>query len=206
MYRSFRYFADVSSNNGRINIQDYSRAGHCLLAIKATQGSGYVNPYHSEQCKIAHEFGLTVLHYHWLDTSAVGPQIENFRTTYLPHWRDGDYPGFDAEEEDLTTGFINKTLANYKLLTTHDPVGYVPLVKLEGLVIPGKRLWFPDYNLNQYVPTGNGFKLWSWQFTDGQKGQLPHRCAGIGNCDISVLSRGPALALYIRKIRTRKRK
>src|SRR5690349_10382773 len=101
---NYQFMADVSSNNGNINIPNYSRAGHVVIAIKATQGIGYYNPYHNEWCNLAHEFGLTVVHYHWLVAGeSTQQQLNHFRNIYNRAWRNGDYICFDVEERGTTT-------------------------------------------------------------------------------------------------------
>lgn len=67
--RSASRFVDLSSNNGRIpraRFEHYAKA-HDLVAIKATEGTGYVNPYFAEQVKWCRELGLLVMPYHFAD-------------------------------------------------------------------------------------------------------------------------------------------
>ena len=64
-----RNFADLSSNNGpgALDGPAYARAGHVLLAVKATDGTGYVNPDWAGQVREAHAAGVGVLHYHFAE-------------------------------------------------------------------------------------------------------------------------------------------
>lgn len=202
--------ADVSSNNGTISVANYARAGHVILAIKASQGGSYRNPFHLEQCREAHEFGLTVLHYHFMDPEpGIEIQIANFRDTYLRGWRAGDYASFDMEVPGITTHLANATLDDFHKKTGHEPVLYSDRgfaeSNLKGVVIPGKRFWMADWSSNPLV-LPKQYILWARQYTNGVVGPDPKFYTGIGKCDGSIVTAGVARALYIRKLRTRKRK
>lgn len=206
----YQYAADVSSNNGVISIPSYSRAGHAVLIIKATQGTSYVNPDHFEQANLAHEFGITVVHYHFVEPGDNQAQIDHFRNVYIRAWRKGDYVCGDFEVDGLTGSSTSDFLRKLHAETTHEPILYTYKSFLEnqlrGAVVPGKRLWLADYS--DVAPTydKNLYKLWAWQYTDGKDGPPPHFYTGIGNCDGSIVSRGPAFALHLRKIRTARKR
>jgi lysozyme len=201
--RSYRYMADISSNNGEISIPHYSRAGHAIIAIKATQFTNYVNPYHLRQASEAHDFGLTVVHYHYCQLGQTQQQINHFRNNYLKAWRDGDYICFDIEESDLDLNFSRDILGKAMVQTGHIPLLYSYRNDLETrlLGIKGYKKWVADYSENP-IP----YRVFSRQYTDGKYGPEPHFYSGIGKSDGSVVSAGPALVFYIRKLRTRKRK
>jgi lysozyme len=207
--KSSELMADVSSNNGWISVDNYARAGHVVLAVKATQGQGYTNPYHYDQCNRAHEFGLTVVHYHYCDNTSIQGQINHFRNIYNRAWRNGDYACFDIEEPNLYTAFANSILSNYFAQAQHEPILYTYRAdfeeKLRGVKVPGGRLWIADYSSN-VVHVPKSYTLWARQYTDGKEGPEPHFYSGIGKCDGSYVSAGIAKALYLRKIKTRKRK
>lgn len=209
MSKSYELFADVSSNNGQIDIPHYSRAGHVLIAIKATQGDNYTNPDHLEQCNIAHEFGLTVLHYHFSDLRDSTPQseINHFRDIYNKAWRDGDKTCFDIEDTEYQTPevqYANNILKKYYLQSSRMAALYSNrdklLTTLAGVKVPGDKIWEADYNF------GSPFDNWAKQYTNGETGPEPHFYSGIGKCDGSMIHKPEAVRCYIRKIRTRKRK
>jgi hypothetical protein len=61
-------FADLSSNNGPKTQEDfdrYAKSGHNLVALKATEGPKYVNPFFIEQVRFAKRAGLIVMPYHF---------------------------------------------------------------------------------------------------------------------------------------------
>lgn len=208
--RTYRYMADVSSNNGKIDIAAYSRAGHAVIAIKATQGDHYVNPFHLSQCQEAHRLGLTVVHYHYCSLGNVGSEIRNFRNTYLKGWRKGDYCCFDLEVPGLRIGtYAREILGTFFRKTGHPPILYTYKAyaeeHLKGLRVPGGRWWIAKYS-NGAPTLPKGEVLWAWQYTDGQFGPEPHALAGIGHSDGSIVNVGVSSRLWIRKLRTRKRK
>lgn len=204
---SHRLMADVSSNNGFINIANYSRAGHVALAIKATQGTSYVNPFHQGQANLAHDFGLTVIHYHYCKPGS-NPitEIEHFRHIYSKTWRNGDYACFDIEEPEVTNlNYANHVLAEYHRRSGREPILYTSRGFLEGslhgVVVPGGRIWVADWSSK---PLNYG--VWARQYTDGIIGPEPHYYSGIGRCDGSYITAGVAGVLRLRKFRTRRRK
>lgn len=208
--KSYRLMADVSSNNGQIDVPTYSRAGHAAIAVKATQGEGYVNPLHFDQCRVAHDFGLTVVHYHYCEPgNSISKEIAHFRNIYNKVWRNGDYACFDIEVAGLDTSYANRILREYFNDTRREPVLYTyrdfAEHSLQGVVVPGKRIWLADYSSNP-VHLPKRYTLWARQYTDGAEGPPPHFYSGIGNCDGSVITAGVASALWFRKLHTRRRK
>jgi len=212
--RSFRYFADVSSNNGVISVQHYSEAGHALLAIKATEGTGYVNPGHLKWCEDAHAQGLTVAHYHFCRPGErnIQAELDNFRHAYLSGWRAGDYVVLDLEVDELTSGPLTvESYAKSFLGKVIDQTGHPPVLytyqafreeHLKNLHVPGGRIWLAKYSAGE--PTINHpNSLWAWQYTDGEAGPPPHYYSGIGKSDGSILNLGVAARLWVRKQRTK---
>lgn len=207
---SYRLMADVSSNNGLISVPNYSRAGHVVLAVKATQGIGYVNPFHLSQCNLAHDFGLTVVHYHYCEVgNSIEQEIAHFRNTYIRAWRPGDYACFDIEVNGLTTSYADVILRKYYQDTQREPLLYTYQSffdnQLKGVKIPGNRVWLANYS-PVVIRLPRPYILWAKQYTDGTLGPGPHFYSGIGNCDGSEITAGVASALRLRKVRTKRRK
>lgn len=202
--------ADVSSNNGPVSITNYSRAGHVIVAIKATQGLSYVNPYHLDQANAAHSYGLTVVHYHFVNISADREaEIAHFRNIYNKAWRDGDYIAFDVELGKIPVGEISGMLSRFWLKTGHEPILYTYwsyfLENLHGVRFPGNRLWMANYEENAPIAP-KPYNTVAKQYTDGEVGPEPHFFSGIGKCDGSIITNGIARRLLVRKIRTRRLK
>lgn len=209
MSKSSELMADVSSNNGHIDIAQYSRAGHAAIAIKASQGTGYENPFHDSWSNQAHRFGLTVIHYHFCDASSIQYQIDKFRHVYHKAWRKGDYACFDIETPGLDASFASSILHLYYVETQNFPIFYTYQDdlnnQLRGTKVPGGRLWIANYSSNPLQIPG-GYTVWARQYTDGSAGPEPHFYSGIGNCDGSRITAGVAKALYLRKLATRRKR
>lgn len=200
--------ADVSSNNGSIDLDAYANAGHVAIAIKATEGTNYTNPAHPSWCNWAHRRGLTVCHYHFARPSRrnITAEVDLFHRISRRAWRAGDYLVLDLEKQE------GGSPANYadRFLEQLKPLGH-PLVlytyrafwnehRLATVRLPGGRVWMADYS----EPLSNEHH-WAKQYTDGEQGPLPHHYAGIGDCDGSVLNPTTAALLHVRKIRTGRR-
>lgn len=204
--QSYRLMADVSSNNGPISLENYSRAGHVAIAIKATEGTNYVNPDHFSECNRAHHQGLTVVHYHFSRPTVnnVEAEITSFRHTYLKGWRKGDYVAFDIEVEGTVDlrWYANRILTDFYSQTGHPPILYTYQAFYQEhftkLRFPGNRLWIAKYS--DGTPSEAN---WAWQYTDGKDGPEPHFYTGIGKCDGSVLNPAVAIRLRVRKARRR---
>lgn len=178
-----RYFSDVSSNNGSFSAPQYASAGHTIVAIKATEGTGYTNPFYREWVHDAHEHGLAVIHYHFAlpqdgDPSA---EAEHFISTVRPEFkRPGDYLAFDVEQGTITQAkdWIGPA---YEFVRSQ---GYHPWLYTflsfyeQGLTIPSHEYWLAAWG-NERPSVRRGHNLLAWQYTDGQVGPEPHAFAGI---------------------------
>lgn len=197
--------ADVSSNNGAINLAAYSQAGHAAIAVKATEGTGYTNPFHKRWCDEAHWHGLTVVHYHFArPRGTTGAEVAHFRGAWRSAWRKGDFLALDLEVNE------GRDLAGYAAAFLHALEGFGHPAVLytyrafrdEHLLgVHPKRLWLADYS----SPLSNEHR-WAKQYTDGANGPAPHHYAGIGDCDGSVLNVTTAAILAARKLRTGRRR
>jgi lysozyme len=213
--RNRRYFADVSNNNSAVQVAEYAKAGHVLLATKASEGVSFIDGKHAGWARWAHAEGLTVLHYHFARPDAGNnPAVEagNFARAVRPLLKGGDYLCLDWERKNALRGFTATTWCEafcreVKRLTGHTPIVYasesVFKSDLLGLHIPGGRYWVAKYGPPP-ADVGAGRKVWGWQYTNGQVGNTPHGALGIGSCDMSVLNRRTAVALQLRAWRRRR--
>jgi len=69
---------DVSHHNGAIDWPAVAGAGIALALIKATQGTGFVDPAFERNRNAAVNAGILAVPYHFLDTSDPERQAENF--------------------------------------------------------------------------------------------------------------------------------
>jgi lysozyme len=203
-------FADVSSNNPSFNAVQYASAGHLLIAIKATQGATYVNPSYGRWCVDAHRCRLAVAHYHFVDGVDPVAEAQHFWAETRPHYvAKTDRLVVDIEDPALqklgrdAPGWLHSFDRELHRLSGVWAEGYT----FKDALTPDLRLtsgkwWVASYG-NQW-PSGarralpNG-SLWAWQYADGGPAGPagPRGAAGIGACDMSVLS--PPIVTLLRK-------
>lgn len=208
MLSADNFYGDISSNNGSFNAAQYKSAGHRVIAIKATEGTGYVNPDYSGWVHTAHEHGLSVLHYHFARPENGDPngQVKHFWNVVREHFvRPGDYVFFDVE-----TGPVSEAHAWLKEADSHmsaighvHPWVYCPLSYYEsgGLEVASRNFVIAAWGTHK--PTlRKGDNIAGWQYGDGRYGPngYPRSFAGIpGTADSNLLS--PSLVKYYRKIK-----
>src|SRR3974390_2924902 len=93
-------FADLSSNNAQFDAAKYRAAGHVFVAIKATEGTGYVNPKHRSWCYAAGLHHIGIAHYHFARPdlgSNPTAEARHFLATALPLAGGRDYLVLDYE-------------------------------------------------------------------------------------------------------------
>lgn len=199
MTRYNRYFADVSSAQPDISMSNYAEAGHLLIAIKATEGTTYVNPYHRGQALAAGGKHVAVVHYHYarpdLD-NAPNDEAEHFLSAALPLAGPYDYLVLDFErgippvtprDPSWTAGFDLYVRAHSRFRT----ILYATRSTLQQsdawLPEAPRRVWDADWSEDAaYAPEGYE---WAFrQYTDGVMGPRPHTFAGIGECDGSYMT------------------
>jgi GH25 family lysozyme M1 (1,4-beta-N-acetylmuramidase) len=181
--------ADVSSNQGPIDVAMLHRAGYRALAVKATEGASYVNPYYAAAVDEAHRLGMTVVHYHFGVASATGVgQARHFLAVVTRHvqtrrdWLACDTEGQPASYQQWPQPDGARLFTEAFLHVVWDQAPRVGLLKRrvrrliygppyflrDAGVRPahGERLWVADYSGHpSLIPPG--WKTWTvWQFTD----------------------------------------
>jgi GH25 family lysozyme M1 (1,4-beta-N-acetylmuramidase) len=187
-------FADISDYQDRFNAASYAAAGHTLVAIKATEGTGWVSATHAARCAAAHAHGLEVWHYHFAhpdtDPSEAG-EAGHFWRTVRPHFHPGDRLVLDIElrHPDGPAGLARYTTALDSRLIHISGVhaaGYTydALFRETGGIwqISSGDWWIANYN-GRPSRLGHGRRMIAWQQNDGEVGPGPKRYAGIGQCD-----------------------
>ena len=180
-----RNFADLSSNNGpdALNAAEYAKAGHVLLAIKVTDGTGYKNPDWAKQTHEAHEHHVGVLSYHFAEQGDPAAQAKFFLDTLKSS---GEFHPYDAialdieREQGITnpSAFVGGFDSYCRTEGQKDLVVYTELSYHEehGLAPRNGRLWIADYSARL-----GGY--WADQYSSSA---MVH---GInGPCDVSELS------------------
>lgn len=194
--------ADLSSNNGSFDPHAYSSAGHLIVALKATQGTGYTNPLWNGWAIGSHRANLAVAHYHFYDLGDPIAEAQHFCATIRPHFK----PSRDRVVLDLETGaralwshYAQAFYGEVKRLLGVDTILYSMLSAIGGdIVPPGGMIWPAAWG--SVRPSVAGATVWAWQYTDGSIDPAggPTRAAGVpSSCDMSLLS--PTLTWRLRK-------
>lgn len=89
---------DVSSYNAA----DYGTAGIGFVFVKATEGTGYINPRHAAQVAWGRSHQLVVGHYHFARPGSMSAQVSYFLQHAAP--APGDVLALDWEDGGVTSG------------------------------------------------------------------------------------------------------
>ena len=130
---------DVSSWQGNVNWASHARAGKRFAYVKATEGTGYKNPYFASQYKGAAQAGLIRGAYHFANPSSSGgkKQAQVFARSgggwtadgrTLPGVLDIEYNPYGAtcygKSQARMVAWIRDFTTEYKRLTKRDAVIY----------------------------------------------------------------------------------
>jgi hypothetical protein len=196
------FFADIYEGDENVNLGVYAKAGHKLIALKASEGRTYHDHRFVERWNAAGKQGLTRWAYHFARPSnnrgsdearSFASALRQVQLTandrLVLDWEDPKYsaPGeawiaeFIAELQ--TQGFELRVLYSYGSYLS-ETVSRWPSSK-SGPV----RYWHAAYTQHpeSNIPSFAKPHLRAVQFTDGQSGVEPRKAAGIGPCDINYL-------------------
>lgn len=185
-----RTFADLYEGNAMFDAHHYAEAGAPFIVHKATQGAHHVDARHALRSGLAHELGLAVGHYHFLDLSASAEQqADHFWAQSKAHWAPRDFLIVDCERGGVGTagGNVRQFLIEFDhrlhRVAGRTAIGYSEQSFLHEheLVVVSRKWWVADYGANPSAPP-RGQELWAHQFTD--KGRIAG-CAP--PTDLSVL-------------------
>lgn len=194
-----RYFADISNNNPTFNAGRYAAAGHVLVAIKASEGLRFVDPYHRGRALRAGGRHVAVVHYHFArPDQGNAPDLE---ALWFLHCCAGllgprDYVALDLERA-VPAGWQHDPAWSLKFdrtISAHsrfETILYASRSRLAGggqwLDGDDRRVWDADWSASpDYAPAG--YQVAFRQYTDGQQGPPPRSFAGVGECDGSRMS------------------
>lgn len=216
MLKPRRYFADQYEGDGEPDLEMYAHYGHVLYAHKATEGVAHIDSRWVERVRTAHSLGLTVLHYHFWDSTpdwSDRQQMDHFWNTTIHHFEPGDCLAIDFERARAGGVFatgraIMDTWDALERLTA-EPKSYYGSSSYLAENTSGrwrrrKRRWEAAYGP---MPSrlALGWPWWAWQLSDGVQGPEPHRLAGIPSGDVSMLNLRSAVFLAARTARRRRR-
>ena len=126
--------------------------GHSFVIVKATEGSGYANPWFVRDVVAARAAGLLVSPYHWVSPSAAGPQADNaLAAVRLAGFVAGDLVWLDFEEngatEDVLHGVADSLeAAGFRIGVYTYPDFWNRVGDGNCQLCPKRLLWFADYN------------------------------------------------------------
>lgn len=190
-------FADISSNNSDFNAAEYRAAGHIFVAIKATEGTGYVNPDHKGWCYAAGGHHIGIAHYHFARPDLnTDPHAEaaHFLANALPLTGGRDYLVLDQEratprgwnaDPTWSAEFDGYVQAHSRFHTILYASASTLQISDHWLVGPNKRVWDAAWGSGpDYAPAG--YSCVFRQFTDGVYGPEPHSLPGVGVGDVNI--------------------
>ena len=165
-----------------------ANAGIVAVILKATQGTGFVDPTFLSRVAEAREAGLGVGAYHFLDGSSPADQIAHFLTVAVSegivNWLALDWEPYPASQASVMQAAT--AAASVQAATGKWPVLYTirSMLSAPNQTLSNCPLWLAEYGTRPICPPGwSEWKL--WQHTDGQIGSAPVPVPGIGPCDRS---------------------
>lgn len=163
-------FADLSSNNAPLTAAKYAKAGHRLVALKATEGTSYAWTDGLSAARAAHAADLTVIWYHFARPGSGVAQAETFLAHIAAEFKPGDALCIDCEVDGvngkLVTAWLNRVHKAHPNADLWIYGGAYFLRDHNIRPVHGAKLWLAAYgNTVPFIPPG-----WdhydAWQFTD----------------------------------------
>lgn len=185
--------ADISDNNAMFDARAYASAGHVLVMIKATQGTGFTSSTWQPRVRDAHGQRLAVGHYHYCQPDD-NPVLEarHFWGTVRPHFN----PHVDRLLLDLEIGdqatwprYLAELDSELHRLSGRTAIGYTFAAGLSpGLTLRSGLWWVAAWGTTRPA-TPRHSSLWGWQYASATTAPSggPDRAAGIGPCDMTVI-------------------
>ena len=165
-----------------------AQAGIAAVILKATQGTGFVDPTFLPRVAEARAAGLLVGAYHFLDSSSPAEQVAHFLTVAVSegmvNWLALDWEPYPASQ--ASTIQAATAAASVQAATGKWPILYTirSMLPAPNKTLSNCPLWLAEYGTRPICPPG--FTAWRlWQHTDGQVGSAVVPVPGIGPCDRS---------------------
>ena len=165
-----------------------AEAGIVAVILKATQGTGFVDPPFLERAAEARSAGLLVGAYHFLDGSNPAEQVAHFLTVAVSegmvNWLAIDWEPYPASQASVVQAAT--AAASVRAAIGKWPVLYTirGMLSAPNNTLSNCPLWLAEYGTRPICPPG--FTAWQlWQHTDGQVGSAVAPVPGVGPCDRS---------------------
>jgi lysozyme len=170
------------------NFVTTAKSGLVAVIIKATQGTGFVDPTFLERVAEARSAGLLVGAYHFLDGSSPAEQIAHFLTIAVSEGM-VEWLALDWEPYPISPAGVMQAataVASVQAAVGKWPVLYTTrgMLSAPNKTLANCPLWLAEYGVRPICPPG--FPAWQlWQHTDGQVGSSIVPVPGVGPCDRS---------------------
>lgn len=168
-----------------------AKAGILAVILKATQGTGFIDPTFLERVIEARAAGLLVGAYHFLDGTSPAAQAAHFLTVAVSeamvNWLALDWEPYPSSQANVMQ--TATAAASIQAATGRWPVLYTirSMLTAPNKTLSNSPLWLAEYGTRPICPPG--FTKWSLhQYTDGQVGPNPQPVPGIGLCDRSMFA------------------
>lgn len=161
---------DISSNNPIPNLRKHYKAGHRVIAIKATESSSYTWAEHARLADQWHKLGGAVWHYHFARPGNAANQADYFLRAVHRHFKAGDRIVLDAEVTGVTASFVRDFIGRCQQRVPLWPgivysyASFLTRAKIKPS--PGWGLWLAAYGTVQPKPVAGWSALTAWQYTD----------------------------------------
>lgn len=193
---------DVSSfqhpNGEAIDWPAVKGAGHSFAFVKATEGTGYVNPYFATDLAGARSAGLAVGAYLFLDPGDGAAQADHFHSAVAGHTRPGDLPvtldyetsgvtheALDAARERLHTyGYATMTYSYGPFVRQHIPADCPRCAS--------DPLWLAAYQSQTPAVPPPWREITFWQYADNAP--MPGVPGGVSDCSVYLGAHWPLTA------------
>lgn len=175
---------DISSWQGDINLTDYPLD---FVIVKATEGTGYVNPWCDKKIQEAKSMGLLYGFYHFADGEDAYAEADYFVDNCLGYFNDG-IPVLDFEGSVLTQGanwaasFLDRVYERTNIrciIYMSQPIStwdeWEEIAKNHGLwVALYPYVTAPDFSYNPEFPATTGHWQYPaiWQYASDGFGHL----------------------------------
>jgi len=170
------------------NFTETAAAGIAAVILKATQGTGFVDPTFLSRVAEAKAAGLLVGAFHFLDGSNPAEQAAHFLTVAKSEggvsWLAIDWEPYPASQASVMQAAT--AVASVHAATGMWPIAYMSrfMLSAPSATLSKCPLWLAEYGSNPICPPG--FSQWKlWQHTDGRVGSAVVPVPGIGPCDRS---------------------
>ena len=170
------------------NFTETAAAGIAAVILKATQGTGFVDPTFLSRVAEAKAAGLLVGAFHFLDGSNPAEQAAHFLTVAKS---EGGVSLLAIDWEPYPASQASVMQAATAVASVHAATGMWPIAYMSRFMLSAPNatlskcpLWLAEYGSNPICPPG--FSQWKlWQHTDGRVGSAVVPVPGIGPCDRS---------------------